>query len=339
MPPMITAQVPLAPRTTLGVGGAAEYFAEVSSLEALREVVAWAQKEKHPILVLGGGSNVLVSDEGVAGLVVRPTFSGIAYKEIGEVIHVTAGAGVALDVLIEELVSRELWGLENLSGIPGTVGGVPIQNVGAYGIEGKDVIVSVEAYDPLHDTVVTFSNSACLFAYRDSYFKNEGRRLIITSVTFAVSRTPAPRLSYKDLAERFASHEAPTLSDIRHAVIDIRSAKFPDWRTTGTAGSFFKNPIISEAHYKTLRVEYPELPGFKTPDGRIKVSLGWILDRVCGLRGHTEGAVGLYHAQALVLVCAHGTSAVAINAFADAIIARVYAATNIRIEREVTAFN
>jgi UDP-N-acetylmuramate dehydrogenase len=289
--------------------------------------------------VLGGGSNVLVPDTGVRGLVVHPLFSDVTYEEVGASVHVTAGAGVVLDGLIEELVSRELWGMENLSGIPGTVGGVPIQNVGAYGVEGKDVIVSVAGYDPTNDTVVTLSNEACMFAYRDSYFKHEGRHLIITSVTFVLSRVATPKLSYKDLVERFGAQASPTLSDIRHAVIAIRSSKFPDWRTTGTAGSFFKNPIISEAHYDTLRAEYPELPGFKTADGHVKVSLGWILDRVCGLRGYTEGAVGLYHAQALVLVCTHGTPAEEIIAFADAIIARVYAATNISVEREVTLFN
>ena len=126
MPPIITAHVPLAPRTTLGVGGVAEYFTEVSSLEALRDAVAWARGEHYPVHVLGGGSNVLVSDSGVRGLVVHPTFSDITYKEVGQSVQVTAGAGVVLDTLIEALVSRVLWVLENLSGIPGTVGGVPI---------------------------------------------------------------------------------------------------------------------------------------------------------------------------------------------------------------------
>lgn len=197
MPPTVTANVPLGPRTTLAAGGVAQYFAEASSLEALREVVQWARRENHAVHVLGGGSNVLVPDTGVRGLVVHPLFSDVTYEEVGASVHVTAGAGVVLDGLIEELVSRELWGMENLSGIPGTVGGVPIQNVGAYGVEGKDVIVSVAGYVPTNDTVVTLSNEACMFAYRDSYFKHEGRHLIITSVTFVLSRVATPKLSYK----------------------------------------------------------------------------------------------------------------------------------------------
>jgi UDP-N-acetylmuramate dehydrogenase len=279
---------------------------------------------------------VLIPDEGIRGLVIRPSFSEVTYAEEGTYTHVTAGAGVVLDELVGTLVAQGFWGVENLSGIPGTVGGVPVQNVGAYGVEAKDVIVSVDAYDPLTDMMRTLSHDECAFAYRDSYFKRGGRHLIIISVTFRVSRAPAPKLAYKDLAARFDGEKTPSLAEIREAVLEIRGRKFPDWHTTGTAGSFFKNPVISAEQYAKLRTTYPELPGFKTEDGTVKVSLGWILDHVCGLRGHTEGAVGLYREQALVLVCERGVSANDVITFSDMVIARVFDATGIRVEREVT---
>jgi UDP-N-acetylmuramate dehydrogenase len=322
--------------TTLGVGGSADYFGEARTEEELRVCIEWARQEGVPLTILGGGSNVLIPDEGIRGLVLRPRFSEITCREEGAYTLVTAGAGVVFDEFVGMLVTQGLWGLENLSGIPGTVGGVPIQNVGAYGVEAKDVIVSVDAYDPLTGAIRTVSHDECAFAYRDSYFKQGGKHLIITSVTFRVSEEPLPKLGYKDLAARFDREEAPTLAEIRHAVIEIRSRKFPDWRTTGTAGSFFKNPIIPMEHYERLRTTYPELPGFPTEDCHVKVSLGWILDHVCGLRGYTEGAVGLYREQALVLVCERTASTEEVIAFGDMVIARVFEATAIHVEREVT---
>jgi UDP-N-acetylmuramate dehydrogenase len=337
MPPVIKSTVPLAPYTTLGVGGSAEYFAEVTHTEELSAVVQWARENGHAVTILGGGSNVVVPDTGVRGLVVRPLFLDVTYHTRGDGMqHVTAGAGVVLDALVADVVARGLWGLENLSAIPGTVGGVPVQNVGAYGVEARDVVVSVEAYDPHNGTCVTLTREECRFAYRDSYFKHAGAHLVIIAVTFSLSEVPTPRLSYKDLATRFSGVDTPTLSAIRDAVVSIRAGKFPDWRTVGTAGSFFKNPVITPAHYAALRVRHPDMPGFVTDDGRMKVSLGWILDHVCGLRGYTEGNVGLYHAQALVLVCTPEARAEEVLAFADTIIARVHAATDIIVEREVT---
>ncbi len=336
MPDQIQTQVSLASHTTLGVGGGAEYFAKARTLSELRAFVYWANSEKHPLFILGGGSNLLVPEEGIRGLVVHPAFHEVTYKDVESDVHVTAGAGVVLDELIENLAAQGLWGLENLSGIPGTVGGVPIQNVGAYGVEAKDVVLSVEAYNPITDSVEALSNPECAFTYRDSYFKREGKHLIITSVTFRVSRVATPKLSYKDLAARFSDEVTPSLQDVRDAVLLIRSKKFPDWRVVGTAGSFFKNPIIPAEEYEKLRATYPELPGFPTDDGRVKVSLGWILDHVCNLRGYTEESVGLYSEQALVLICAHGTSPTDVMSFSEKIIARVYEATGIVIEREVT---
>ena len=173
-PKLIQEQIPLAPLTTLGVGGKASYFCVAETIDELRECVLWARSESLPITCIGGGSNILVQDDGVAGLVIQIAFSSRTYEERGDVVSVTVGAGVPFDALVGETVTRGLWGLENLSAIPGTVGGVPIQNVGAYGVEACDVILSVEVFDRALHTVTVLTNEQCQFAYRDSLFKREG---------------------------------------------------------------------------------------------------------------------------------------------------------------------
>ncbi len=337
MPSCVRTDVLLAPYTTLGVGGLAQFFAEVDSVALLHEVVAWAQNAGHTITLLGGGSNVLISEAGVQGLVIRYVAQQIAYMEQGEgVALVTADAGVGLDTLVAELVSKELWGLENLSHIPGSVGAVPVQNVGAYGVEGRDVVTGVMVYDYSSHTVYTLTNSECQFAYRDSMFKHpEGATLVILSVTFAVSTVRVPRLTYKDLTTYFGENTEPSLKEIRDAVIAIRTAKLPDWHSVGTAGSFFKNPIIAHDAYEVLVAQYPELPGFPESNGEVKISLGWILDKICGLKGYREGKVGLYEKQALVLVCEQGATAREVTEFVFHIIERVKEKTGITIEPEV----
>ncbi len=338
MPPSLRTEVPLAPYTTLGVGGNARYFVEVSTKEEVRDILIWAREQDVRWYMLGGGSNVLISDQGIDGIVIRYKNTEVVYEpeSNGEIV-VTVGAGKVLDEFISETVERGLWGLENLSAIPGTVGAVPIQNVGAYGVEAKDVVSHVTVYDAEHDVVRVMSTSECRFGYRDSIFKQiAGKYLVILAVTFTLSVERSPRLTYTDLARFPWNTSEPNILDIRNAIIKIRGEKFPDWNVVGTAGSFFKNPIISEKIFTELRSRYPGLPGYPTGDGLVKVSLGWILDVVCNLKGYTRGTVGLYKAQALVLVCAKGTSSSEIEIFVTSIIERVYEATGIRVEREVT---
>lgn len=337
MPPQIRANVPLATFTTLGVGGVAEYFAEVSDIDALQDVIAWAETNDLNVTILGDGSNVLVSDAGVAGLVVRPRFMETVFKENGETVLVEVGAGVSLDTLVEDVVSKNLWGIENLSGIPGTVGATPVQNVGAYGVEVKDIIFSVRVYDRETKKSFEIKNDACAFSYRDSLFKKSGgKKFIITHVTFQLSKKSNPKISYKDLVQYFERNSSPTIREIRNAVIETRSKKFPDWNVVGTAGSFFKNPIITKAHYDELLAEYPDIPRYSTESGDMKVALGWILEHVCNLKGYREGRVGLFEKQALVLVCEKGTRAREIEIFSEKIISFVYERTKIIVEREVT---
>jgi UDP-N-acetylmuramate dehydrogenase len=327
----------LAPHTTLGIGGKAEHFVAVTNDVELRGALRWARERSERVTVLGGGSNVLVSDVGVQGLVIRIECGGVTYEEVGEEqVRVTVGAGVALDALVDELVTRGVWGLENLSAIPGTVGATPIQNVGAYGVEVKDVIESVEVFDRETDALRTLTNAECAFGYRDSIFKHGGaERYIVLHVTFMLSRTPRPNIGYKDLIARFGENAQPTLRDIRDALIAIRTDKFPNWNVLGTAGSFFKNPVMSGSAYAELQARYPDMPGFAQSDGAVKVPLGWILDHVLMKKGYREGNVGLYEKQALVLVNYGGATCDEVVQFSDSIIRAVKKTTGIDVEREV----
>lgn len=328
-------EVPLAPYTTLGVGGSAERFVTVASEAGLAEAASEARRLGQPITVLGGGSNMLVADAGVRGTVIKNEIKGIEASARGEVAFVEAGAGEIWDDLVAYTVAQGWWGLENLSAIPGTVGATPIQNVGAYGVEVGEFIEAVRAYDIERDEVAVLSQADCHFGYRDSIFKSAaGRRYLIVSVRFRLSTVPRPQLHYKDLAARFVMDDRPAAAMIREAVREIRAEKFPDWRELGTAGSFFKNPNMSAAAYAELHSRYPGLPGFPESDGRMKVSLGWILDKICGLRGYREGNVGLYDRQALVLVNYGGATAAEVSAFADKVSEVVFAKTGVRIERE-----
>lgn len=332
--PSIKENVTLAPYTTFGIGGPAEHFVAVTSEAELLMVVTEAKGAE--ITVLGGGSNVLVNDTGVKGLVIKNEIKGITSVMQGDQVLVTAGAGEDWDKLVSHTVSEGWWGLENLSAIPGSVGATPIQNVGAYGVEVANFIESVRVFDLTTGTFKELSNDKCSFGYRDSFFKTDlGRKMIVTSVTYRLSLIPVPKLHYKDLASRFGDATNVSQAEIRDAVITIRASKFPDWKKIGTAGSFFKNPIISKDQFDLLITRYPDLPGYPEIDGRIKVSLGWILDNVCGLKGKREGNVGLYEKQALVLVNFGGATAEEIKNFAAKIRDEVLQKTQIEIEMEV----
>lgn len=329
--------VELAPYTTLKVGGPARYLAQVSTTTELEQARLFAQQTGVPVLVLGQGSNVLVSDAGYDGLVIINSIVGRDYQaESDGVISATFGAGCNWDEVVADTVAQGYWGLENLSHIPGTVGATPVQNVGAYGVEVSDRITSVEAFSLQTGDIKTFSHADCQFAYRDSFFKTSaGRAWIITSVTFALSTdSSAAVLGYADLRNFAQSKSDFTQLELRQEIIRIRSEKFPDWQTVGTAGSYFKNPIVPKTHLDQLLTQYPELPHFVQPDGNYKVSLGWILDKVCGLRGYCDGEVCLSEHQALVLLN-RGSSATAVQAFVAHLQAAVYQKTSITIEPEV----
>ena len=333
----IQEHVDLAPYTTLKVGGPARYLVTVTSLQDLEQARLFAQQIGVPVFVLGQGSNVLVSSDGYPGLVIVNQIKGKNYQQNPDgSVTVTYGAGENWDTLVADTVDRGLWGLENLSHIPGTVGATPVQNVGAYGVEVSDRIVFVDALSLATGERRTFSPADCQFSYRDSYFKTEaGRNWVIVSVTFSLSPdSSAAVLGYADLLTFTESKVDFSQLELRNEIIRIRSEKFPDWQQVGTAGSFFKNPIVTQNHLEELLSEYPDIPHYLQSDGRSKIALGWVLDKICGLRGYCEGNVCLSQHQALVLLN-HGDSAAAVQQFVSYVQAAVYKKTKIEIEPEV----
>lgn len=333
---MIQEREQLAPHTTLKVGGEAEYFAVVHSEAELVEAITWAKEKDVSVTVLGGGSNILVSETGVSGLVIKNCISGFDSVVNDDVVLVTAGAGEVFDEVVAKTVDAGWWGLENLSHIPGSVGATPVQNVGAYGVEIKDLVISVRVYDTETAEFKTLTADACQFGYRDSLFKKpEGKKYIICSVTFSLSMMPQPRLAYRDLAEYFTD-KTPTVSEVREAVILIRSKKFPNWHVVGTAGSFFKNPTVPKDIFDQLAGKYEGLPGFPVGGNMIKIPLAWILDQVLKLKGVRDGVVGTYEGQALVLVNYGDATATDIIQFAQHIVNQVKKETGIEVEWEVT---
>ena len=314
-------------------GGEARYFIEVTTVKALQEAVAFSREKQLPFYVLGGGTNLLVSDAGYEGVIIKMNIVGRTYVASTTKVTLEAGAGESFDAIVKETTQKSLWGLENLSYIPGTVGATPVQNVGAYGVEVADVISHVTVYDVEENKIIIFSNSACLFSYRHSVFK-ENKNIIIVSVTFVLSLLPTPKLSYADVASLPICKQTP--HGIRNAIITIRQAKFPDWNVVGTAGSFFKNPMITPEHAKTLLTKYPDIPTYNSNTMMVKVSLGYILDKVCGLKGFSIGPVGLYEKQALVLVATSAATTNDIHNFKEIIAKKVFEKTFIHIEQEVT---
>lgn len=325
--------VTLAPYTTFKIGGSADIFYEAKNIDDLKNIIGHHRAER--ITVIGGGSNVLIADAGIRGVVIRMCISDIAYEDQDDAVRAIAGAGVVWDAFVEGTIAHGAFGLENLSGIPGTVGASPIQNVGAYGAEVKDTIEWVETISLDTCEIKTFPNTACAFGYRDSFFKTaEGQRYVVTRVAFRLSKTFIPNVSYKDLQVYFGGAVPPGASAVRAAVLAVRSRKLPDPRTVGTAGSFFKNPVISAEQFASLETRYPGIKGFPVGDGRVKVLLAWVLDNVLHLNGATEGNVFCFPTQPLVLCARSGATAEEVDAFAKKIEERVRDATNIVIERE-----
>ncbi|OHA85234.1 MAG: UDP-N-acetylenolpyruvoylglucosamine reductase [Candidatus Yonathbacteria bacterium RIFOXYC1_FULL_52_10] len=329
--------VPLAPKTTMRTGGSARYFFSVSSEEDVVEAVRFAEDNDLPIFVLGDGSNVVISDEGFLGVVLEMKISGVSFEEREDgVVVVEAGAGVRWDDLVHETVLRSLWGLENLSCIPGTVGAAPVQNIGAYGAEAKDRIVSVRAYDTHEHRFVEMDPTRCGFGYRTSIFKNEGRgRFVVTRVSWGLSRTSQQNLSYRDLEEHFkgSDHASITSREIRTAVCAIREQKLPDPNVLCNTGSFFKNPTVSQTTYQNLVAQFPQIVGREIQNG-IKISAAQLID-ACGWKGKRSGDAGVYEQHALVIVNHGNASSHDVISLSQKIIDDVYARTTILLEREV----
>ena len=326
----IEENVPLGPMTTFCIGGPARYFVRVRNVEELKQSLDFSKSRNLEILLLGGGSNVLVSDAGFDGLVIKIEMMGVE-KENETLI---AAAGENWDALVERAVGEGLWGIENLSGIPGTVGAAPVQNIGAYGSEVKDTLAWVEAFDTRGGAVTRISNAECAFGYRTSRFKKEPECFVVLRAAFKLNKNGAPNASYKDLAEISRLN----LAEIQAKVLAVRAGKFPDLKKEGTAGSFFLNPVVSAQKAAELAEKYPGLPNFPAENGR-KVSLAWLLDNVLHIKGLSVGGARLYEKQPLVIAAARGTSASDVAGLAQKVSRLVLDKLKIEIEPEVKIIN
>jgi UDP-N-acetylmuramate dehydrogenase len=315
----IQEKVPLAPLTTLQVGGEARYFAELKREDELQEVVKFAKSRELPLFVLGGGSNLVIADSGWPGLVLKIAIGGIttpnANDAAGNTVLCSVGAGVNWDDFVAQAIALNCAGVECLSGIPGSVGGTPVQNVGAYGQEVSDTIESVRALDLKQDRIVVLPKPACGFRYRSSIFNSTERgRYIILRVNYRLKRGGAPSLKYADLqhyfAERLGKNKMPSLAETRNAVREIRRGKgmliVPGDDDCRSAGSFFKNPILTPDQFHQLRDHAAAhglvIPSYPALDAQHKVSAAWLVEHSGFSKGYVAGAAGISHKHALALI-------------------------------------
>lgn len=333
----IEENVSLAPFTTFGIGGKARYFVRVQTVEDLKEAQKFATDNSVPIFVLGGGSNVLIADGGFAGLVVKIELMGIEIQPIMETplsALLVVAAGESWDAVVERAVGENLWGIENLSGIPGTFGGAVVQNIGAYGQAISEVVDWVEVLDISTGETKKFTAKECGFDYRDSIFKHNPN-LVVVRAAIRLSKSKNPNLSYRDLRQRFPGGDT-ALEEIRSAVLAIRKDKFPDLEVEGTAGSFFKNPMVLGASAEALRAKYPGMPLFDMPEtNAVKVPLAWLLDHVLHLNGFRLGTARLFERQPIVITSDQGALAADVLALAHEVRTRVREACGFEIEEEV----
>ena len=308
-------------RNSFGFEVLAEQAYAITHADQMSAVMQAIEAAGLPWRVLGGGSNVILPPL-LPGVTLLMDIAGQAItKQDASGTVVSVGAGVNWHDFVIWTLDQSLPGLENLALIPGTVGAAPIQNIGAYGIEVGEYIQSIEAYDCHSKTMVNLPASECAFTYRNSIFKTDPKRYIITHVHFYLPTAWTPRLRYADLAAAFASNDVPTAEEVMVAVCKIRNRKLPDPKLIGNAGSFFQNPIVEKVQYLALLEQFPELVSYPEGDerkGKRKLAAGWMIDR-CGFKGMRAGAVGVYQNQALVLVNHGGGSADAVMALAKTI--------------------
>jgi UDP-N-acetylmuramate dehydrogenase len=306
----IAESVPLAPLTTIGIGGPARYFLRAESAEQIESALEWARHESIPLFILGGGSNLLISDEGFPGLVMQVGLRGLTVESEDGFVMLKAAAGEPWDPFVAFAVGRGYAGVECLSGIPGSIGATPIQNVGAYGQEVSETIARVEAIERATGRVRWFTNAECGFAYRDSVFKREAKdRYVILSVSFRLVPGGAAAVRYPELERELDGKT--TLAAARQAALEVRRRKGmvfdPADPDTRSDGSFFMNPIVDAARLERIRT--PEMPVFPMPDGRMKLSAAWLIERSGFRRGFTRGNVGLSSKHILAIVNRGGATA------------------------------
>jgi UDP-N-acetylmuramate dehydrogenase len=321
---------------TFGIDAQASYFVEIAHEDDLVELFADPQWQQTERLVLGGGSNLLLVTN-FDGLVIRMNIRGIEHRISHNDVFVEAGGGEVWNDLVNFCVAREYAGIENLSLIPGSVGASPIQNIGAYGVELKDAFVSCRAFEVATGTFKTFSKADCKFGYRESVFKSELKgQYIIVSVKFHLSLIPNINTQYGAIGMELASRgiTSPTIKDVSQVVSHIRVSKLPDPTTIGNAGSFFKNPVISQREFAAVYTKFPDVVNYPAADGQVKLAAGWLIEQ-CGWKGKTVGHTGTWKNQALVLVNHGGATGTEVYNFSSQIIDSVYAKFGVMLQREV----
>ncbi len=293
---------PLKSKNTFGLDVKTRFFVEASIPDKISFSLNYASYYDLPIMVLGGGSNILFTRD-YEGLIIRPTIQGIeVVNDAPETVTIRVGAGVNWDNLVEWSVSRGFGGLENLSYIPGDVGASPIQNIGAYGVEAKDTIVKVEGLNIISKKMFELTNAECQFDYRYSIFKGELKhRVVVTHVHFKLSKKPTLITHYGNLDEEINKLGERTIQTVRDTVIKIRKQKLPEPTEIGNAGSFFKNPLVKTSVFEALQSKYEKVPSYPASDDHVKIPAGWLIEQ-CGWKGKRVGNCGVHQNQALVLV-------------------------------------
>lgn len=339
----IAQAVPLAPLTTLELGGAAEHFLELDRADDLGEALAWAAARGYPVTILGGGSNVVIADRGIDGLVVRMVTRGIDERVDGATLLVRAAAGEPWDDVVAHAVGRGASGIECLSGIPGSVGATPIQNVGAYGQEVADVITRVHVLDRRTRVTDWIGHHSCGFGYRDSTFKREPSRYVVLEVEYALRLGPPGPIRHAELARSIAPGDGALAeaSVVRAHVLGLRRSKSmvldPLDDNRRSVGSFFTNPVVTAAEAAAIARRADDgdaMPSWPLPDGRVKLAAAWLIERSGTARGERHGAVGVSSRHTLALVHHGGGTTRALLELAERVAARVRVRFGITLERE-----
>lgn len=341
---MLQENISLKPFNSFSIDVMAQYFSEFNSSENLQIIIETIQKNKNltpqPILILGGGSNILFT-ENFQGIVLKNNIQGIyLIREDEDYYFVQVAAGENWHQFVLHSLQQNWAGVENLSLIPGNVGASPMQNIGAYGVELKDVFYELTALHIVENKFCTFSKSDCEFGYRESVFKNQLKnQFIICSVTFKLKKKATINTTYGAIEQELQKMKilSPNIQDVSNAVINIRNSKLPNPKIIGNAGSFFKNPSITFAQFEELKLQWPNISGYKNLNNTIKVAAGWLIEQ-CGWKGYRKNDIGCYDKQALVLVNYGNATGKEIYNLSEEIIQSVKTKFNITLSREINIY-
>lgn len=336
---MLQRNISLKPYNTFGIDVSASYFARFKSVKELKDYFSDPGLSKLPLLMLGGGSNLLLT-KNYEGLVLKNELSGIEILTADNSVFVKSAAGENWHDLVLFTIKNNLGGIENLSLIPGSVGAAPMQNIGAYGVEVKDVFHELEAYEIATGKIKKFNAQQCRFGYRESVFKQELKnQFVITSVTLKLTKNQTLNTSYGAINDELKKRGItnPTIKDVSDAVISIRQSKLPDPKEIGNSGSFFKNPVIAKSKFFALKEKFPDIVNYPVDDNNVKLAAGWLIENA-GWKGKTIGNYGVHKNQALVLVNYGGANGNDIYQLSEDILKSVKMLYDVELEREVNIF-